>query len=80
MYSSGLRVGEAAALKVKDIDFERRLMIVRGKFDRDRRVPISEVAHDFLVHYLGARIENAEAWVFPGSGGHLTHLSFEDFC
>jgi site-specific recombinase XerD len=72
LYSSGLRVGEAATLKVKDLDFERRLMIVRGKFDRDRMVPISEVAHDFLVHFLGERIEDGEAWVFPGYGGHLT--------
>ena len=78
LYSSGLRVGEAASLKVKDIDFERRLMIVRGKFDRDRRVPISEVAHDFLVHYLRTRIENPEAWVFPGSVGHLTQVHISD--
>lgn len=76
IYSSGLRVSEAAALKVGDIDFERRLMVVRGKFDRDRMVPVSEVARDFLARYLGPKLERPDAWVFEGTrgptkGGHL---------
>jgi len=78
LYSSGLRVGEAACLKVKDIDFARRLMVVRGKFDRDRMVPFSEVAHDFLTHFLGSRIDNVEAWVFPGYNGHLAQNSISE--
>ena len=69
IYSSGLRVSEAAALKVGDIDFDRRLMVVRGKFDRDRMVPISNVAHDFLLHFLGGRIDTPDAWIFAGSRG-----------
>jgi len=77
IYSSGLRVSEATALTVGDVDFEGRLMIVRGKFDRDRMVPISQVAHDFLVAYLGKRRHSPDAWVFPGYRGHLTscHVS-----
>jgi site-specific recombinase XerD len=76
IYSSGLRVSEAASLKVGDIDVERRLMVVRGKFDRDRMVPISEVARDFVVRYLGEKLEAREAWVFEGTrgatkGGHI---------
>lgn len=69
IYSSGLRVSEAAALKVSDIDFSRRVMVVRGKFDRDRVVPISTVALDFLVLYLGKKSDDGEAWVFPGRAG-----------
>lgn len=69
IYSSGLRVAEAAALKVGDIDFDRRVMVVRGKFDRDRMVPISCVAHDFLVLYLGDKIDDGDEWVFTGYGG-----------
>jgi len=69
IYSSGLRVREAASLTVADIDFDRRQMIVRGKFDRDRVVPISIVACDFLKLHLGARIQRPEAWVFSGSRG-----------
>jgi site-specific recombinase XerD len=77
IYSSGLRVSEAAGLKVGDIDLERRLMIVRGKFDKDRMVPISEVARDFLLCLLGPRVRQPETWVFLSTtgcnqGGHLT--------
>jgi len=76
IYSSGLRVSEAAGLKVGDVDFERRMMVVRGKFDKDRMVPISEVAKAFLELHLGPRMENSEAWIFEGMGrerkrGHL---------
>jgi site-specific recombinase XerD len=83
IYSSGLRVNEAASLKVSDVDFERRLMVVRGKFDRDRMVPVSEVARDFLVRYLGEKLESREAWVFVGSrgatkGGHLRSTTISE--
>src|SRR5664279_2811967 len=52
-------------------------MVVRGKFDRDRMVPISEVAHDFLRLYLGERIGDGDAWIFTGYAGptHLRHLT-----
>lgn len=66
IYSSGLRVSEAANLKIADIDFDRREAIVRGKFDRDRVVPLSHMAKDFLVLYLGERITNVEQFVFIG--------------
>lgn len=78
IYSSGLRAGEAATLKVKDLDFDRRLMIVRGKFDRDRMVPVSEVARDFLVLYLGERIGDSDAYLFPGLSGHLSRGQVSD--
>jgi len=69
IYSSGLRVAEAASLTVGDIDFERRVMVVRGKFDRDRVVPFSEVAQAFLQHYLKERISCSDEWVFRGNAG-----------
>lgn len=64
IYSSGLRVSEAANLKIADIDFDRREAIVRGKFDRDRVVPLSHMAKDFLALYLRERITNIEQFVF----------------
>ena len=66
IYSSGLRVAEAAGLKVKDIDIVRREIVVKGKGDRERLVPISKVAHAFLLLFLDERIQDREAWVFPG--------------
>lgn len=74
MYSSGLRVCEVVNLMIGDIDFSRREMIVRGKFGTDRVVPVSVVAKDFLVLYLGERIENLEEPVFISyAGSHTGH-------
>lgn len=43
-YGSGLRLMEACRLRVKDIDFDRRQLIVReGKGDKDRYVPLPEL-------------------------------------
>lgn len=45
MYGSGLRVLECVTLRVKDIDFDRAEITVRsGKGDKDRRVPLPQVA------------------------------------
>jgi len=66
IYAAGLRVAEVAALKVSDVDFGKRVMRVRGKGDKDRLVPISEVARDVLLLYLGDRALSPEAWIFPG--------------
>lgn len=76
IYSSGLRVAEAASLKREDVNLDRREIIVRGKGDRDRLVPISKLACAFLEFYLGSRTA-PEPWVFPGggrgpkTGGHI---------
>jgi site-specific recombinase XerD len=69
IYSSGLRVAEAAGLKVRDIDFDRREMRVRGKGERERVAPFSRVAKEFLLLFLGDRVRKPEAWVFCGSRG-----------
>jgi integrase/recombinase XerD len=76
IYSSGLRVSEAAGLKIGDIDFEKREAIVRGKFDRDRMVPLSNVAADFLKKYLGERKSLVDEYVFLGlrSKGYMKNM------
>ena len=41
MYGSGLRVSECVSLRVKDVDFDRREIVVRGgKGASDRRTPL----------------------------------------
>ena len=45
LYGSGLRVLECVSLRVKDVDLERREIVVRGgKGNKDRRVPLAESA------------------------------------
>ncbi len=43
MYGSGLRVVECVSLRVKDVDLERREIVVRGgKGGKDRRTPLAD--------------------------------------
>ena len=67
IYSSGLRVSEASRLTMKDIDLSRREIFVHGKGGRDRIVPVSEVARDFLSLFIGHRINHLEEPVFQGA-------------
>jgi integron integrase len=44
MYGAGLRVSECVSLRVKDVDFERSEITVRGgKGDKDRRTPLAQM-------------------------------------
>jgi integrase/recombinase XerC len=77
LYSSGLRVSELAALKVSDVDFEERLLLVReSKFAKDRIVPFNEVAAKFLKEYLGARLTHKEEYLFLNTRGHKLQQHF----
>ena len=67
IYSSGLRVCEASRLTIGDCDLQRREIIVHGKGSRDRLVPISPVARDFLKLFIGERINRLEEPVFLAS-------------
>jgi integron integrase len=56
MYGSGLRVTECVHLRVKDVDFDRREIIVRaGKGDKDRRTPLAEACERPLRALLRER-------------------------
>lgn len=53
MYGAGLRVTECLSLRVKDIDFHRREILVRGgKGDKDRRVPLPTIVVPALRQHL----------------------------
>jgi site-specific recombinase XerD len=53
MYGSGLRVVECVTLRVKDVDLDRREIVVRGgKGGEDRRTPLAEAAVPALRRWL----------------------------
>ncbi len=55
IYGGGLRVTECCQLRVKDIDFDQRLLIVRGgKGDKDRTTLLAERCRDKLRAQLRA--------------------------
>lgn len=53
LYGSGLRLGEALNLRVKDLDFEQRQILVRrGKRQKDRVTMLAERIVPPLSHHL----------------------------
>ena len=65
LYGAGLRVAEAANLKVADLDRERKVIWVRGgKGRKDRQVRLAEPLREVLVAYW--RWKRPTDWLFPG--------------
>ena len=52
MYSSGLRISELLNLKIRDISFDRGMINVIGKGNKERNVPIGEYALEYLIKYI----------------------------
>lgn len=73
---TGLRQGEALALKVSDVDLAAGLIVVRcGKFGKTRFVPVSEDLIERLRKYEGEMRVHvpdrcAADALFPGPDGH----------
>lgn len=52
MYSSGLRVSDIMRLEIDHLNIDGRILVVRGKGNKDRYVPFSETARKHLIIYL----------------------------
>ena len=49
MYASGFRIGEVAKIRIKDISFERKQIVIRGaKGEKDRFVQFPKVLHQHV--------------------------------
>jgi integrase/recombinase XerD len=53
LYACGLRISEAVGLDRDDLSLEDGLVRVIGKGDRERQVPVGEVAIGWLRRYIG---------------------------
>jgi integrase/recombinase XerC len=52
LYGCGLRVGEVAGLTIDRVDLDRGRVLVLGKGNKEREVPMSDYAVGSLAHYL----------------------------
>ena len=77
LYATGVRVGELVSIKVKDIDFSNRHIIILGKGNKERYVNFGEYCEDSLNEYLSdGRIslnsKDSEYLFLNNNGGELT--------
>ncbi len=71
LYSCGLRVSELTSLKISDLFFGEGYIRIVGKGDKQRLVPISNVARDKIQYYMDFRTpaSRSEATVFLNNRG-----------
>lgn len=74
LYYSGLRIAEALALDVNDVDMVKRKIYVRhGKGNKSRTVPIADKLYDILKDYIEWR-EDVEAFFATKKTGRLSQV------
>ena len=86
LYATGLRVSELVALPLSASRSDARMIMVRGKGNKERLVPLNEASRRAMADYLAAmealgRSGKGAAeskWLFPsfGESGHLTRQHF----
>ena len=83
LYATGLRVSELVALPLAAVQRDQPVLIVRGKGDKERMVPLSQPARQALSAYREVRERFLPAgreskWLFPSraGSGHLTRHRF----
>jgi integrase/recombinase XerC len=80
LYSSGLRVSELASLDKKDVDFAENLVRLKGKGKKERIVPFTPNAGEWLTKYLSdeERFEKDKSAIFLNRfGSRLTTRSVD---
>jgi integrase/recombinase XerD len=87
LYATGLRVSELVSLPRSAARNDARMIVVRGKGDKERLVPLNDASREAMADYLGATEASktgkqknvaASKWLFPsfGESGHLTRQHF----
>ncbi len=87
LYATGLRVSELVSLPRSAARQNARMIVVRGKGNKERLVPLNEASRQAMADYLAAmetlkpeqkRAFAASKWLFPsfGESGHLTRQHF----
>ena len=87
LYATGLRVSELVSLPLAAARRDARMIVVRGKGNKERLVPLNESSKRAMADYLAAieslkaeKANNAAAskWLFAsfGESGHLTRQHF----
>jgi integrase/recombinase XerD len=82
LYATGLRVSELVALPISAAAQNARMLVVRGKGDKERMVPLNDAAkttmRDYLALLADAGRDKKSKWLFPsfGESGHLTRQHF----
>ena len=69
LYATGVRVSELINIKLSDIDFNNKRIIVCGKGNKERIVYYGDYAEEVLLKYLKTHIRKDNNYLFLNSKG-----------
>ena len=73
LYGSGLRASELVSLPRRALRPGQPFLILKGKGDKERLVPISSRAEAAVAKWL-AHVPATSLWLFPSANGHLSRV------
>lgn len=73
LYGSGLRATELVSLPRRAIAPDRPYLILRGKGDKERLVPLSDRARAAVALWR-LHVPEDSVWLFPSGKGHLSRI------
>lgn len=82
LYATGLRISELLGLRIGDLNLSERSLRVKGKRGRERLLPLSKTAVEWIQNYLAAsrpRLvgKHSSEWLFLNErGGALSRVAF----
>lgn len=72
LYGSGLRASELVSLPRRALRKGQPFLIVRGKGDKERLVPVSSRASEAVERWSATLVEGQ--WLFPSLAGHISRV------
>jgi integrase/recombinase XerD len=73
LYGSGLRATELVSLPRRAVRPGQQFLMLRGKGDKERLVPVSARAAEAVQKWL-AHVPATSAWLFPSGKSHLSRV------
>ena len=72
LYGSGLRASELVSLPRRALRKGQPFLIIRGKGDKERLVPVSSRAAEAVEQWSATLVEGQ--WLFPSRAGHISRV------
>ena len=72
LYGSGLRASELVSLPRRALRKGQLFLIIRGKGDKERLVPVSSRASEAVERWSATLVEGQ--WLFPSRAGHISRV------
>jgi integrase/recombinase XerD len=73
LYGSGLRATELVSLPRRAVRAGQPFLMLRGKGDKERLVPVSSRATEAVQNWL-PHVADSSQWLFPGGKSHLSRV------